>query len=522
MLKTKEVEVVLGSINIKHYEEKGYVISRVKRPNGKMQVERNTKIIVNVNDLPDKCKQEVEYVCDYCAEEEIHEVIQTSWGNYNNHKKDIINKDACMKHSMQKAIEMGTTNFIQKKIISKEEIAKYYLELANRLKCIPKTKHINAESKVNPDFPTISIIYNAFGTINDLKKYCNLDIIYFKYTPLQLIESLTEYIKINGIPSSIIKTFKKKNNLSSYKTYVFHFGNDFSNLIKLCGFELTESEEHDIRTRGKANTLSKEEVILMIKNMQNKLDRPLISHDFDNPEDNEIGITTIKKYWGSINVMKEELGFTITHKNLKELSRPLEQLKEDIIILCNKIQNEEHRTTISKDDIDNCDFTMSYSTYNKIFHEQLNMSISDYIYSIGFKFLKAGNGMVYHYDDGEITSSQFEYVFTNYLRDINLKFNSDYNRGVRYNTFIDDYKGMMDCDYVITYKDRLIYVEIAGMLRDYKNSYYRDKPIINSKSKEEYRQKLMKKEDMFKESGVEYYILFPSDLNDETYRKIFN
>jgi len=521
MLITKEVEVVLGSININHYEEKGYEIPRVKRPSGKMQVERNTKIIVIVNDLPEKCKQEIEYSCDYCLEEGITNIISTSWANYHNHKKDIINKDACMKHSSQKAIEMGTTNYIPKKIMPKEEIAKYYLELANRLQCIPKTKHINAESKVNPDFPTIITIYNVFGTINDLKKYCNLDTTYFKYTPSQLIESLKEYITVNGIPSSIIKTFKKKNNLSSYKTYIFHFGNNFANLIKLCGFELTEKEEHDINTRGRANTLSKEEVISIIKNMQDKLDRPLISDDFDNPEDNEIGITTINKYWGSMNAMKEELGFTITHKNLKELSRPIEQLKEDIIILCNKIQSEENRKTISKDDIDNCDFTMSYSTYNKIFHEQLNMSISDYICSIGFKFLKAGNGMVYHYEDGEVTSSQFEYAFTNYLRSISLIFNSDYNRGVRYNTFIDNYKGMMDCDYVIKYKGRLIYVEIAGMLRDYQEWYYRDKPL-NSKSKEKYRLKLMGKEDMLRELGVEYYILFPSDLKDDTYKKIFN
>jgi len=229
-----------------------------------------------------------------------------------------------------------------------------------------------------------------------------------------------------------------------------------------------------------------------------------------------------------INKTKMEICRVASRLNLTNINRTtitddiINERKEDIVILCNKIKNEEHRLVISKDDIDNCDFTMSYNTYNRIFHEQLNMSISDYIYSIGFKFLKAGNGMVYHYDDGEITSSQFEYIFTNYLRNINLKFNSDYNRSVRYNTFINDYKGMMDCDYVITYKDRLIYVEIAGMLKDYQNSYYRDKPIINSKSKEEYRQKLMKKEDMFKESGVEYYILFPSDLNDETYRKIFD
>lgn len=269
--------------------------------------------------------------------------------------------------------------------------------------------------------------------------------------------------------------------------------------------------------------MSKEKVIEIILDMQSKIDRPLMKVDFRKPTQNSVGMGVIKRYWGGINDMKRELGLTIVGQNLKLLTRPLEQLKEDIVKLCDKIEKEEHRKTITKDDIDNCNFTMSFSTYNKTFKEKLNMSIRDYLESIGFELLKSGSGLVYYHDSGEITSSQFEYSFTNYLNKyVNLKYNVDYKRDIRYKTFIKDYKGLLNCDYVIEYKNRIIYIEIAGLLRDYKEWYLNDKPIQCSKSKEKYRLKLKKKEDMLKSQRLEYYILFPCDLNDEIINKIFN
>lgn len=43
--------------------------------------------------------------------------------------------------------------------------------------------------------------------------------------------------------------------------------------------------------------ISKEEAINKIYNMQNKLNRPLIYDDFRKPNNETIGVTTIKKYW---------------------------------------------------------------------------------------------------------------------------------------------------------------------------------------------------------------------------------
>ena len=56
----------------------------------------------------------------------------------------------------------------------------------------------------------------------------------------------------------------------------------------------------------------------------------------------------------------------------------------------------------------------------------------------------------------------------------------------------------MNCDYVIHIDDKIIYIEIAGIIADYKTWYYENKVISYSKSKEQYRIKLLEKETMLK------------------------
>lgn len=75
---TKEVEVILNGSNIKHYENIGYKIPRrIKGKYGKPTVPLNTKINVNVNDLPKNSNIKIQYECDGCGK-----IKQTSYGNY--------------------------------------------------------------------------------------------------------------------------------------------------------------------------------------------------------------------------------------------------------------------------------------------------------------------------------------------------------------------------------------------------------------------------------------------------------
>jgi len=304
----------------------------------------------------------------------------------------------------------------------------------------------------------------------------------------------------------------KKYNLNNSRWYVKHCKN-----TKVTNFN--EFIEFEIGMVPRYN-LSKEGTIKCILELQDKLGRPLMKKDLIGVQNNSIGQGALNRYWGGFNKMKEELGLEIVGRNLQDEERSLFAIKRDIVRLCAYILEKENRYTLTISDWKKIKMA-SYPSCQKWFNDN-GSSPREFINSIGFEFVESGSGLNYFFEDNEEkVRSQFELSFSKQLRVLNLEYKEDYLRDIRYSTFICDYRGMLDCDYVIKYKKRLIYIEIAGMLRDYKDWYYQDKPL-NSKSKEKYRLKLKDKENMFNDSGLEYYILFPSDLNEDTYKKIFN
>lgn len=191
--------------------------------------------------------------------------------------------------------------------------------------------------------------------------------------------------------------------------------------------------------------------------------------------------------------------------------------------ICNQIKLKENRIVINWDDFDSNPNSLNACSINNILKNKDNTTLRDYLKSIGFELQKSGRGSMHIFEDGELTSSKFEYNFTKYLREkLNLKYNIDYYRNIRYSTFINGYNKTMNCDYKILYNNKIIYIEIAGLLRDYKKYYYNNQQIVSSKSKEKYRNKLMIKEQMLKENNLKYLILFPEDLSIENLNNIFD
>jgi len=326
-----------------------------------------------------------------------------------------------------------------------------------------------------------------------------------------------EVEKFKEISSQLGRALKYKElskyNLRSSRWYVKHCKNplviDYNTFI-----------EYEIGMIPRYH-LSKENAIKCILELQNKLGRPIMKKDLKGVENNSIGQGAINRFWGSFNKMKEELGLEIVGQNLREKERSIFTIKRDIVKLCAFVLEKENRIIITRKDWNKLDNIASFASCNKWFTDN-GSSVREFINSIGFEFLEAGRGLNYFFeDDNEEVKSQYELEFSKFLRKLNLKYNIDYMKNVRYSSFIKNYKGQLDCDYVINYKNRIIYVEIAGMLRDYKQ-WYLDNIPLNSKSREKYRLKLMEKEKMLKENNLEYYILFPSDLQEDFLLKIFN
>jgi hypothetical protein len=372
--------------------------------------------------------------------------------------------------------------------------------------------------------------YSCNNCNNKSKKSKDKTTEYYLIKRNLLIDELTSYINKNGYPTSIRKVFHSKNEMHCVRSYINCFGGDLTTWIEACGFVLTDEEKEDILKRGRASNISKDDATKIVYSMINKLNRPLMYDDFRNPSENNsyLSITVINKIWGSLNKMKADLGLEIIQENMNDRKINIDEALLQINKICNYIYTRDKRKFITSRDFDEIkniegfENISNYGTLHKMLKNNMNISMSEYISSIGFTMGKQGNGILYDFEDGEHTTSQFEYMFSNYLRDYGFKYNIDYFRNVRYKEFISDYTGMMDCDYKINIGNKTIYIEIAGIIADYKLWYYGDKPITTSKSKEKYRFKLKEKEKMFKENNLIYFILFPCDLTRDIFMQIIN
>lgn len=88
MLLTQEVEIVVGTKAIEHYESLGYLIPKHKDKKGRLMINRGTKIIVKTEHLLKSSKADVKILCDYCQKE----IITRKYNGYlktkNKNQKD--------------------------------------------------------------------------------------------------------------------------------------------------------------------------------------------------------------------------------------------------------------------------------------------------------------------------------------------------------------------------------------------------------------------------------------------------
>ena len=123
-----------------------------------------------------------------------------------------------------------------------------------------------------------------------------------------ILKELYDYInKNNMVP--LRTEFDTCKDLHTYERYKFYFGEDTDIIdwVNMCGAKITK----EMRIKLKVET--KENVIESIKEKQNKIDRPLMYDDFrkNNIYNGEVSIPLIKKYFGTINNMKKELGIEL-------------------------------------------------------------------------------------------------------------------------------------------------------------------------------------------------------------------
>jgi hypothetical protein len=414
------------------------------------------------------------------------------------------------------------------------------------------------------DFPNRTTLINRLGNFKEISKKLGLDFKvnrYCGYNESFLISEIQRFNNENGRPPTTKDLDKRDTGFPSRKTYEDHFGTFGIALVK-AGFEYRGNRNSQrkkplpkgvyeftkeqikycideyINMFGKIPSLKE---IIKIPNYPDRVDFRRLFGGFNNaliefgyipkhiqnysdeylrkrfndfvrengriPSIKEFNNSTYPSFWsyqkrfGSwVNAVKAYGYNPIGRKEIEEL-------QSDIIKLCNQIYQNENRKTITYSDITNSEFCSSTSTYVKHF-KKLGTTLREFVRSIGFDFLYSSTGMVYEFDDGEITVSKMEFHTSTYLRNKNVK----YERNIRYQKFIKNYVGKKDCDYVINLNNTIWYVEVAGMYDENNSS---DISI-------EYAKRLDEKIKMLELNNINYKIIYPLDFKQKSLDEIFS
>ena len=484
----QEVDVGLLGTSLQHYTDLGYEIPRRIDSQGRLKILRGTKIKISVLDLPKGSNVAVKVICNICGS--IHNIVYNKYTT--KFEDDFYICSDTQKHK-QLLLEQDYISF-------KNQILNF-AGINNRF---PNCNELKETNNIFNYSKCLEIAHMKNTTVNGL--LADIDCFKSKSEPKYYnayVEKFKNVINETQHYLSYDELHKNEFGLPDARWFIEHCPdktiNDYPSFVRWCGFKPFYDS-------------SKEEAIQCIYKMQSELNRPLMYDDFRGSGIDKICISTVNQYWGTMNKMKVELGLEIVQENMIDKQTTIEEVENAVKMVCNDIFNIDGRRLLTVSDFNKRKDIPSYGSIFKYLKQYKNMTPSEYLHTIGFELVKAGDGLKFEYTDGEKVLSQFEYLFSNYLRDYGLTCNIDYFRDVKYKDFISNYKGNMNCDYIINYNGKKIYIEIAGILREYKTWYYANKEITNSQHKESYRLKLKQKEQMFKDNNLIYFILFPCDL----------
>lgn len=349
---------------------------------------------------------------------------------------------------------------------------------------------------------------------------------FFKRNPYTY-DNINLYCKLNSIDLHINGEGLPT---AGYARELLDFYDSDGNIVKTSWNHITKykikckTPDEMIKIKNKMY-MTKEQAIPIILAKAEELQRPLLQRDFEGVEttENSVGIRVIWRLWGNFNNMIKELGLPehdYFYKPFDKNYKPHEEIINSIKIVCEKVKSEGRNIVMYSDF--NTIANLEVNTIRR--HCELeNTSLNEIVKLYGCELQRCGNGMNHIFEDGEKVVSRFEYEFSLFLRNNGFDYSRTYFRNVYYKKLDKEYNGKMNCDYCIDFNGQLVYIELAGILgnKEHQEAYRNNTPI-KSKSKEEYRQKLNQKREIFERNNLEYYIILPDEMNEKTYKSILN
>lgn len=120
MLVSEYVTIPLRGMNVKRYEDMGYIIPRRVDKQGRNASNSKASLLVKVKDLSRGSEVRIDVMCDYCGE-----IKSMQYCNYVIQlEKDIVNKDCCIACRGRKIVESNLLQYGVKNPMQLEEVRK--------------------------------------------------------------------------------------------------------------------------------------------------------------------------------------------------------------------------------------------------------------------------------------------------------------------------------------------------------------------------------------------------------------
>ena len=280
--------------------------------------------------------------------------------------------------------------------------------------------------------------------------------------------------------------------------------NTYKQFLDYCGLEQNK------------HIWTKEEVAQTLIAYEQQVNRPIISDDLY-VKKSGVSKVVVARLFGGLTNAKKELGLMET---LPNQPMPFDYYKSIITKVIEDYKSKTSYPYITWGIIESGEYgeePVNHKSILKSFSDN-NEDFYAYVKSFGLQFNPTLFSNTFTFDDGEKTDSYYEYKLSTYLRSLGLKYKKDYFRSIKYNDFYDK-KSKMTCDYLIKFNDKQIYIEVAGLITNLNNEDWRVHNYTN-KVNNEYRDKMILKEQIFKKNGLDYLFLFANEMNDDSFKDI--
>lgn len=304
-----------------------------------------------------------------------------------------------------------------------------------------------------------------------------------QFTEEFLLSELQRYYsEFNKVPTSKDFDRLEPKTYPSRRTFANYFG-DFNKAVELAGFESIYSWSNGDSTmtvKERELRKTKEYWIESFYALKEKLDRVPTAREMDS-EYNYGAKRCIRILFGGYNNLLSELN--------EEINQVSQYTDEFLELEFRRFVNTYNRVPTTMD-FNKTEYP-SFWCYQERFG-CWNKAVMNYGYTPNDDNTKT------YMEDGEVCYSSFEFKVTTLLQELNV----NYERDIKYVTFIDNYKGKMDCDYVIDIDGKKIYLEVAGFIRSKGKQTERQIPYIR---KIKYKEKLLIRQQL------PYLILYGED-----------